>query len=105
MIEGLKVLLIAAEICGAISVIVALLVLLIKPLREKALGIKQMKEGQKCLLRSDMLRTYYRHKESCEIRQYEYENFLTTYTAYKALGGNSFIERIYEEVIHWKVES
>jgi hypothetical protein len=50
-----------------------------------------------------MLRTYYKHRDEGEIRQYEYENFLTTYKAYRALGGNSFIEHVYEEVREWSV--
>ena len=57
------------------------------------------------MLRADMLRTYYRHRDEAKIRQYEYENFLTTYDAYKALGGNSFIEHIYDEVTDWEVIS
>ena len=92
-----------AEICGSISAVVALAVLLVKPLRKWVFGMKQIENGQKCLLRSDMLRTYYRHREDGEIRQYEFENFLTTYKAYKALGGNSFIEHIYEEVQDWRI--
>lgn len=62
-------------------------------------------EGQKCQLRSDMLRTYYKHKDDGKIRQYELENFLLLYEAYKAMNGNSFIEKIHDEVIEWKVES
>ena len=37
------------------------------------------------------------------IRQYEYENFLYEYKAYKALHGNSFIERIAREVAEWEI--
>ena len=59
--------------------------------------------GQKCQLRSDMLSIYYRNLEKEEIRQYEYENFVYMYEAYKALKGNSFIDKIYEEVKTWKV--
>lgn len=59
--------------------------------------------GMKCLLRSEMLRTYYHNKESCRIRQYELENFVFLYKAYKALKGNSFIDRIYKEVMSWEV--
>ena len=33
-------------------------------------------DGAKCQLRSEMLRTYYHHKETQIIRQYEYENFI-----------------------------
>lgn len=43
---------------------------------------------------------------NCEqktIRQYEFENFIFLYEAYKALKGNSFIDKIYEEVKDWEV--
>ena len=59
--------------------------------------------GMKCLLRSEMLRIYYHNKEVDEIRQYELENFVFLYKAYKALKGNSFIDKIYDEVMSWEV--
>lgn len=59
--------------------------------------------GTKCQLRSEMLRTYYANRDKKEIRQFEYENFVMLYEAYKALKGNSFIDKIYEEVKTWKV--
>lgn len=61
--------------------------------------------GMKCLLRSEMLRTYYHNKDRDKIRQYELENFVFLYKAYKALRGNSFIDRIYKEVMSWEVIS
>jgi hypothetical protein len=60
-------------------------------------------QGIKCLLRSEMLRTYYGNKDSGTIRQYELENFIKLYKAYKALKGNSFIDKIYKEVMTWEV--
>ena len=60
-------------------------------------------QGIKCLLRSEMLRTYYGNKETGTIRQYELENFIKLYQAYKALKGNSFIDKIYKEVMTWEV--
>ncbi len=65
--------------------------------------IKRLANGTKCQLRSEMLKIYYRNSESGEIRQYEYENFIYLYDAYKALGGNSFIDKIYSEVKDWEV--
>ena len=50
-----------------------------------------------------MLHTYYRHREGRTIRQYELENFLYLYRRYKALGGNSFIDRIKSEIDEWEV--
>ena len=52
-----------------------------------------------------MLHTYYRHREDHTIRQYELEDFLYLYRGYKALGGNSFIDRIKSEIDEWEVVS
>lgn len=62
-------------------------------------------QGIKCLLRTEMLRTYYHNKEKEKIRQFELENFIALYKAYKALKGNSFIDKIYKEVMSWEVIS
>ena len=67
------------------------------------LDVKKVSNGTKCQLRSEMLRTYYHNRDSKSIRQYEYENFVMLYEAYKVLKGNSFIDRIYEEVRTWKI--
>lgn len=60
-------------------------------------------QGLKCLLRSEMLTTYYHNKDNGKIRQYELENFILLYKAYKAIKGNSFIDKIYKEVMDWEV--
>ena len=93
------------QICSCLTVISAALLLFVKPLREAVSGTKHLREGQKCLLRANMLHTYYRNREKATIRQYEYENFVYEYKAYKALRGNSFIDRIYEEVKTWQILS
>lgn len=64
---------------------------------------KRIVAGILCHLRSDMLRTYYRHREEKAIRQYEYQNFILAYEAYTALGGNSFIKEIHDVVVEWEV--
>lgn len=66
-------------------------------------SVRRIKDGTKCQLRSEMLRIYYRNLESKTIRQYEYENFVFLYEAYKSLRGNSFIDKIWSEVQEWKV--
>ena len=68
-------------------------------------SVRKISNGTKCQLRSEMLRIYYRHREAGEIRQYEYENFVMLYEAYKALKGNSFIDKIYRELQEWEVVS
>ena len=67
--------------------------------------ILKIANGQKCQLRTDMLQIYYHNRESKKIRQYEYENFVFCYEAYKALKGNSFIDEIYEKVQSWEIVS
>ena len=67
--------------------------------------INKIATGEKCQLRSDMLQIYYHNRETKVIRQYEYENFVMLYEAYKTLKGNSFIDKIYDEVREWEVIS
>lgn len=60
--------------------------------------VRKIGEGTRCQLRSEMLRTYYSCHGKGVIRQYEYENFVMLYEAYKALKGNSFVDKIYKEI-------
>jgi len=59
---------------------------------------KTLKEGLKCLLRSNITSKYYVYKELKEIPHYEKENMLYMYEQYKNMGGNSFIDDIMEEI-------
>lgn len=92
-----------ADLASDVTSIVALVIMLVKPIRERIFGSSIIKEGQKCLLRSEIVRTYYRHLNQKEMRQYEYENLCLCYNAYTQLGGNSFISHIYEEMQEWTV--
>lgn len=66
-------------------------------------SVRKISNGVKCQLRSEMLRIYYHNREKRTIHQYEYENFVRLYEAYKALKGNSFIDKIYEELASWEI--
>lgn len=94
-----------AQICGFITAIAAAIALFVKPIRAKLFGLSEIREGQKCLLRSAMLQIYYRGKDHGDkLRQYEFENFCLLYAAYKAERGNSFIDKINHEVQEMEVE-
>lgn len=80
------------EIGVLIGVVAPVIVLIVKIIN-----------GQKCQLRSEMLQIYYHNKDTKKIRQYEMENFVLLYEAYKALKGNSFIDTIYTEVRKWEI--
>lgn len=78
---------------------VAVFTLLLKPLREKIFGLGLIKEGLKSILRFEMLYIYYNgHDNKNHLRPHEFENFMLMYKAYKAMGGNSFIDKICKEV-------
>ena len=86
-----------------LSFFVAELLALLGMMAPVWLNNHKIKKGQLCQLRSDMLQIYYHNREKKEIRQYEKENFNMMYEAYKALGGNSFIDEIYDKVKTWEV--
>ena len=88
-----------------LAAIVVELITLIGAIVPVLLSVHKVSAGQRCLMRSDMLSIYYHNREKKTIRQYEYENFVMLYEAYKALKGNSFIDKIYSEVKDWDVIS
>lgn len=92
-----------ADHAGDICQIVTCGVLLIKPLREWLLGTEAIREGQRCLLRSEIVRIYYRHVKDKQLQEYEYRNLVQCDKAYKALGGNSFVDHIYGEMQEWEI--
>lgn len=94
-------LLLVAEVVSALAILAGVLVGFKKILKWG----KHITEGERCHLRSDMLQTYYRNKNTKHIRQYELENFIKLYNAYKALGGNSFIDEVHREVTSWEIDS
>jgi hypothetical protein len=92
------------QVCSLVTSLAAAVAILAKPIREWLFGTKKIEDGQKCMLRAEMLRIYYGGKDAGDkVRQYEFENFILMYAAYKALGGNSFIDKINKEVQEMEV--
>ncbi len=87
-----------ATLIGEIGVLLGVVIPII-------VSVQKIANGTRCQLRSEMLRIYYNNRENREIRQYEYENFVMLYEAYKALKANSFIDKIYSEVHEWEIVS
>ena len=89
--------------------------LIIKPFRNWILGLKKEKEERekqennilevdRCLLRDRILTIYYDHYKDKEIKQYQFENLGYLYAQYKQLNGNSFVDKIWEEIReNWKI--
>lgn len=94
--------------------LVAIALFFIKPFRNWVLGVKKNKksaeeqeaaeyESVKCLLRSDIVRIYYANRSRQALHSFEYENVAMLYAAYKKMGGNSFVDRIWDEMQTWEV--
>ena len=88
----------ATALIGEIGVLLGVIIPVI-------VSVRKIGRGTRCQLRSEMLRIYYHNRETEKIRQYELENFIMLYDAYKALKGNSFIDKIHGEVLSWDVIS
>lgn len=84
-----------ATLVGEIGVLLGVIIPVI-------LTIRKIANGTRCQLRSEMLRIYYRYREAKQIPQYELENFILLFDAYCALKGNSFVKKIYDEVIEFE---
>ena len=89
----------AKDICS----IATCAALLIRPVREWIMGTKEIREGQRCLLRSEIVRIYYRHHDDRKLKEYEFKNMDQCYEAYKALKGNSFVDKIHDEMKEWDI--
>lgn len=89
----------AKDICS----ITTCAALLIRPVREWIMGTKGIREGQRCLLRSEIVRIYYRHHDDRQMKEYEFKNMDQCYKAYKVLKGNSFVDKIYDEMKEWDI--
>jgi len=70
-------------------------------------SVRAEKEGVQCLLRSRIREIYYHHADDAapEIREYERQDLDDLYAGYKALGGNHFVDDLYENMRAWKVVS
>lgn len=94
--------------------IFSVLVIFVKPFRSWILGTKDRRkreeqkdrvrdEATRCTLRTIFTEFFFSHNSVCTLHQYEYENLAKTYAAYKQLNGNSFVDKIWEEIQDWTI--
>jgi hypothetical protein len=98
-----EILRVIADHAGDFLQIATCAALLVKPIRERILGTKHIQDGQRCLLRAAIMQIYREHKDAAKFSEYEYQHLEFCYKAYKALGGNSFIDHIYAEMQEWDI--
>lgn len=62
-------------------------------------------KGTRAMLRADILDIYYKYNHDKSMPEYEYNSLVDLYAQYKALGGNGFITKVYNEIIDtWAVK-
>lgn len=109
-----EILTVISLVIGVLSSGFSLSLIIIRPFRNWILGIKKEKalkderendqrETDKCLLRDRILHTYYKQHSARLLHCYEYENVARMYAQYKKLGGNSFVDRIWNEMQEWEI--
>ena len=99
----MELLKVAADHAGDLCQLATCAALLIRPVREWMFGTTLIKEGLRCLLRSEIVSIYYRHRDDKTLKEYEYKNLEFCHKAYKALKGNSFIDHIHAEMQEWEI--
>lgn len=62
------------------------------------------KNAIQSLLRSEMVKVYYRYRENKRLPYYTKTAWYEDYEAYTKLGGNSFIKDLKKEIDDWEVE-
>ena len=97
--------LLAAEVVSAALVFFGLYVSAKKRRKQQKEHEERIDNANRCLLRDKIVNIYYHHKESGKIRQYQRENLDLLYAGYKELGGNSFVDDIYEVIKEWEIIS
>lgn len=70
-------------------------------------NVEAESNGVQCLLRCSIREIYYKHvdKDPPTIREYERQDLDDLYAGYKALGGNHFVDDLYNTMRTWRVES
>ena len=86
---------------SAITIVVSgftgLIVKVIKDLATQKIAIQS-------LLRSEMVKVYYRYREDKRLPYYTKVAWYEDYEAYTKLGGNSFIRDLKKDIDNWEVE-
>lgn len=66
--------------------------------------VEKLKDSERCVLRTNILRIYNKYLPDGEIPAYEFETLSKDYHSYKSLEGNTFVDDIWEIMSkEWRV--
>ena len=96
------------ETLGIIAAVIGYLATIISVvgyLRKIWRSIRNERDGVTCLLRSNIRKIYYAHVDEPEptLREYERQDLDDLYSGYHTLGGNHFVDDLYDKMRSWKV--
>ena len=62
------------------------------------------REATRSLLRTEMVKIYYKYRETKKMPYYIREAWFHNYASYKKLRGNSFVDDLKLEINEWEIE-
>lgn len=86
-------------IASAIMAAIALLSFLVKPIRNKIMGMSKHQKVSQYLIKLWFTTIYHNNLEQKQIRQYEFELLAQLYNSYKELRDDPIISKIYNEIV------
>lgn len=65
---------------------------------------RTQREATRSLLRTEMVKAYYKYRKSKKMPYYIREAWYEDYVSYKKLHGNSFVDDLKSEIDEWGIE-
>ena len=76
----------------------------VEDMKEVKETVEKLKDSERCVLRTNILRIYNKYLPDGEIPAYEFETLSKDYHSYKSLEGNTFVDDIWEIMSkEWRV--
>ncbi len=93
------------ETRAAVDEVRAMMQQLMAAEESKQAMLRLFKESQLSLLRDSITDLYFKYLPKKEVPTYERKDMVKLFESYRKLGGNSYVQTIYEEFMEWPVKT
>ena len=93
------------ETWAAVDEVRAMMQQLMAAEESKQAMLRLFKESQLSLLRDSITDLYFKYLPKKEVPTYERKDMVKLFESYRKLGGNSYVQTIYEEFMEWPVKT
>ena len=93
------------ETRAAVDEVRAMMQQLMAAEESKQAMLQLFKESQLSLLRDSITDLYFKYLPKKEVPTYERKDMVKLFESYRKLGGNSYVQTIYEEFMEWPVKT